>query len=243
MNEMARNAGDAPQFLRTQRPERRNVRWGHPLGYIIAMLPQAIEDALARVELRPGNRILDYGCAEQPYRDCFAPELHYIGADLPGNPLASLEIRPGQPLDLETGSVDLVLSSQVLEHVTDPAAYLRECRRVLRPGGRLVLSTHGIMPLHRDPVDYWRWTCDGLRHAIAAAGFDVDELRGVMGLGATGVQLFQDATILRLPRRLWRPYAWVMQGLARWVDRLIDRDSRDLNALVFVVLATRSEDA
>lgn len=230
---------DPSQFLRVTRPERRNVRWGHPLAFIIHALPRAIEHALATLSLPSGARVLDYGCAEQPYRDRFGPDVEYIGADLPGNPLAQLEIHPDTPLELGDACMDLVLSSQVLEHVADPAAYLRECTRVLKSGGRLVLSTHGIMLLHRDPIDYWRWTCDGLRHVVTQAGLRVDELRGVMGMGATGVQLFQDATIVRLPHRLWRPYAWLLQGIAGWVDRYIDRDSRDQNAMVFVITATK----
>lgn len=44
-------------------------------------------------------------------------------------------------LPLRTGSVDLVVSLQVVEHLWDLPAFLHECRRVLRPAGRLVLTT------------------------------------------------------------------------------------------------------
>ena len=57
-----------------------------------------------------------------------------------------------------TTSFDAVLSTQVLEHVADPGALPAERFRVLRPGGRLLLSTHGIFVYHPDPDDYWRWT-------------------------------------------------------------------------------------
>lgn len=227
-----------PQFLRTTRPERRNARWGHPLAYIIEELPRAIEGAIDRLAIPEEATVLDFGCAEQPYRASLPADVRYLGADLPGNPLAELTIRPGEPLDLAAGSADVVLSSQVLEHVVDPAGYLRECHRVLAPDGHLLLSTHGLMPLHRDPIDYWRWTCDGLRHVLAEAGFEVDAFEGVMGMAATGVQLFQDATIVRLPRRLWRPYAAILQGIARLADRRTSRESRAQNAMVYLVTAT-----
>ncbi len=47
----------------------------------------------------------------------------------------------GMALPFTSGSFDLVLSHAVIEHVPDPDLYLRECRRVLAPGGRMYLST------------------------------------------------------------------------------------------------------
>jgi SAM-dependent methyltransferase len=73
----------------------------------------------------------------------------------------------------EAGDYDFVLSSQVLEHVLDPAVYLSECFRVLKPGGKLLVTTHGTFWDHACPHDYWRWTAYGLRQAVENAGFGV----------------------------------------------------------------------
>jgi SAM-dependent methyltransferase len=55
------------------------------------------------------------------------------------------------------GKYDVVAMSQVIEHVPDPAALLKECRRVLRPGGRLVLSTPNARSVaHRVYGRHWR---------------------------------------------------------------------------------------
>jgi hypothetical protein len=131
-----------------------------------------------------------------------------------------------------------VLSTQVLEHVADPALYLSECLRVLRPRGRL-LSTHGIMVYHPDPVDYWRWTCAGLRRAVEDAGFEVVRFEGIMGLAATGLQLIQDATYYYLPRFLRPGFALYLQTLIAVVDRVESWGGRELNALVFAVVARK----
>lgn len=48
------------------------------------------------------------------------------------------------PLDLEDGSVDVVLLCEVIEHLYDPDAVIRECRRILRKGGTLVLTTPNL---------------------------------------------------------------------------------------------------
>ena len=132
-----------------------------------------------------------------------------------------------------------MLSTQVLEHVRDPQVYLAECMRVLRPGGRLLLSTHGIMVYHPDPVDYWRWTGEGLKRAVEQAGFKVVRFEGIMGLGATGVQLVQDSLYWRLPRRMQPVFAFVMQRLARLLDRHESDESRRLNSLVFALVAEK----
>lgn len=228
---------EAPVF-HAQRPQdlRRATPW-HRMSHIVAELPRTI--AALRTELGEPGRVLDYGCAELPYRHLFAPDVDYLAADLPGNPDATLHVAADGTVPVADRSVDVVLSTQVLEHVEDPGVYLAECARVLAPGGRLLLSTHGLMVYHPDPDDYWRWTCAGLRCAVERAGFTIVRFEGIMGLTATGLQLVQDAWYWRLPRPLRAPFALVMQTLAKLGDRLEPRDARQLNALVFALVAER----
>ena len=142
-------------------------------------------------------------------------------------------------MPLPDDSVDAVMSTQVLEHVTDPARYLGECFRVLKPGGRLLLSTHGIFIYHPDPVDLWRWTSGGMRYVIERGGVRGGELEGIIGLLATGIQLVQDAVYWRLPRPLRPVLALILQTAAVVADRLEGQGSRDMNAQVFGVVAAK----
>lgn len=66
----------------------------------------------------------------------------------------------------EAGSFDAVFLMEVLEHVHDPALALAEIRRVLAPGGLLVLSTPFVFEIHEAPHDYYRFTEHGLRHLL-----------------------------------------------------------------------------
>jgi SAM-dependent methyltransferase len=226
-----------PRFL-AERPHdlRRFVPW-HRLAHVVRVLPRRLEALARELGVGPGDRVLDYGCADVPYRRFFPAGCEYIAADLAGNPEATTLLREDGTVPVADGSVDAVISTQVLEHVADPARYLRECRRVLRPGGGLLLSTHGLMVWHPDPVDLWRWTCDGLRRQVEDAGFEVVRFEGVMGLGATGVQLLQDAWYWRVPRPVRPLLAFVLQSVAALLDRVEAQESKDMNALVFALVA------
>ncbi len=174
-----------------------------------------------------------------PYRGMFSRDVDYVGADLPGNPGAKVLLNPDGTLPVADQTCDAVLSTQVLEHVLDPERYLAECFRVLRPGGRLLLSTHGVFAYHPDPMDLWRWTGEGLRRQVQAPGFEVLRVEGVIGLAATGLQLFQDALSYRVPKRCVPWLAFVLQKVIAFVDRFETAQSLGYNAQVFVVVAGR----
>jgi SAM-dependent methyltransferase len=217
----------------------RTSRRSHPLAYIIRELPNRLETLSRKLNCPPGGRVLDYGCADVPYRHFFGADVDYLAADLPGNPDATLLLNSDGTVPVEDESVDIVLSTQVLEHVADPALYLSECRRVLRPNGRMLLSTHGFMVYHPDPVDFWRWTSAGLREAVTREGLRVIAFEGIMGLPASGLQLVQDGFLYRVPVRLRGSFAYVMQRVIAFVDHHEPRDARDVNALVFALVAEK----
>jgi SAM-dependent methyltransferase len=118
---------------------------------------------------------LDFGCGGSPYRPLFAGASRYLRADLAGENL-DLTVKPREPLALASASVNGVLSTQVLEHVRDVDWYLAECHRVLAPGGRLILSTHGTWVDHFWPQDYRRWTATGVRSELTRHGFIVRDV-------------------------------------------------------------------
>ena len=223
---------DRPTDIRQARP------W-HRYAHHVNTLPRRLEELVPDLRLGRGDRVLDYGCADAPYRGFFPRGVEYVGADLEGNLDAALVLNSDGTVPAPDASFDAVMSTQVLEHVADPVLYLSECYRVLRPGGRLLLSTHGIFVYHPDPVDLWRWTCSGLQKAVVDAGFEVRRFEGIIGLAATGIQLVQDSVYHHLPGRTKALFALAMQSLIRLADRLTSRRSRELNAQVFALIAEK----
>src|SRR5262249_9447901 len=115
--------------------------------------------------------VVDVGCDCKPYLPLFAPYARrYVGSDVARTRPQVDVVGSASTIPFADGCADAVLCSQVLEHVPDPMAALHEIARVLKPGGRVFLSTHGNFIYHPHPTDYWRWTQDGLRKLFEDSG-------------------------------------------------------------------------
>jgi SAM-dependent methyltransferase len=156
-------------------------RFWHHDWHHLTRLRLGIEDALRRASLpKEGQRVLDMGCGNRPYERIFRQKgCDYVACDIDGN--VDVRIEPGRPLPLPDASADGVVSFQVLEHVWDLDWYLGECHRLLKPGGWLLLSTHGTWLYHPHPTDFRRWTRDGLLAELDERGFSVEHVTPVQG--------------------------------------------------------------
>ena len=226
------------------KPGLSHSRYVH-LKLLLRNIEQIVEDYIKKV---PDQVLGDIGCGEVPYKPMIAPYVKdYIGIDLPGNPKAqSFVDLATNRCDLPDDHCDIVWSVQVLEHVADPQRYLQECRRILKPGGKLILCTHGHWMYHPDPIDFWRWTCEGLKKTVEEQGFIVQRQWGMMNLMSMGIQLFQDAglRLLPLPNFMRKPFQFVMQRCIGLSEKIVSRSKTaraytDKDACVFFIVATK----
>jgi ubiquinone/menaquinone biosynthesis C-methylase UbiE len=150
--------------------------------------------ALAPDALRPGARVLDIGCgtgvllarllAREPSLRCvgvdLTPQMLTVAADRLG-PRVPLVLGSGAALPIADASCDVVVSTSALHYLPDPARLVAEARRVLVPGGQLVVSDWcaefatmralGIVltALNRGHEEVW--TTTACVRAFEAAGF------------------------------------------------------------------------
>lgn len=225
--------------------------WRHD-AYTLRQLQGALERCIVVLSndgvLRRGkSRIVDLGAGDVPYRPLFAPHsAEYVACDISPGADIDLVFREGDALPLETGSVDCVVSFQVLEHVWDLDAYLGECRRLLAPDGRLLVSTHGTWLYHPHPGDYRRWTRDGLCRELEARGFEVMRVDAVVGPLAWTTQFRTFAyhhVLSRIgwPGRLAASALCLAMHLRMWLeDRITPRYLRETNAAIYCILARPS---
>jgi SAM-dependent methyltransferase len=124
--------------------------------------------------------VLDVGCGRKPYRP-LTRATRYVGVDLDTpatRALAAADVYyDGRRLPFPDASFDAVLCSQVLEHVFTPEEFLREIRRVLRPGGVLLLAVPFAWDEHEQPQDFARYSSFGLRALLERNGFAVEAQR------------------------------------------------------------------
>jgi len=200
---------------------------------------------LAQNYLRQKSIILDYGCGTSPYKELFLPyAARYIKADLVDNEDADIKFGENEHLPLKDKSIDLIISTQVLEHVHRVTFYLQECKRLLKKDGILLLSTHGVWPYHPYPADYHRWTKAGLKTTLTDAGFMCLKITSVLGPFASVTQF----TLLLIAERLTGKnffskimltvFSAVGNGIIWLEDRLFPATQKS-DAAVYIVCAKR----
>jgi ubiquinone/menaquinone biosynthesis C-methylase UbiE len=130
--------------------------------------------------------VVDLGCGRGATAEVFrshSPKVRWIGVDI-GDSMEARQHRAaedpivhydGVHLPLRSGSVSLIYSHQVFEHVRYPSALLAEIARVLRPDGTLIGSTSQYEPYHSNSL--WSYTPYGFRVLAEEAGLAMEEIR------------------------------------------------------------------
>jgi SAM-dependent methyltransferase len=217
-----------------------------PSWLVLRGMAREIRHLLANPALSlRGATVLDFGCGTRPYEAWFTDAgARYQGADI--DRAHEVAIAADGTLGARDASCDLVASFQVLEHVWDVGAYLRESRRVLKPGGCLLLSTHGHWFYHPHPADYRRWTGEGLRREVEAQGFTLVEMRPVVGplAWSTVLRLFGLTYACRripLAGGAVCALAAVLGNLRAWLeDRVTPAQITAENACTYIALFRRA---
>jgi SAM-dependent methyltransferase len=195
-----------------------------PTYAVRAPLARWLRDEARRAHDDLGTyRLLDVGCGQKPYEPFFAPYVaSYVGVDPVDNPRAELK-GTVEDLPVADGSFGVVLCSQVLEHCDDPARAIAELYRATAPGGRLLLSTHGVQVYHPSPADYWRWTHAGLEKVLRDNGewasVRVSPASGTTACVAMLVNMYIDLAARRAHvGALAKPVVGALNALAEAID-------------------------
>lgn len=163
---------------------------------------------LAQAQGQP-LKILDVGSTE--INDCYRPlferpQWEYIGIDLaPGRNVHIVLSHPYQWREIKTGSMDVVISGQMLEHAEYFWITALEMARVLKPGGLICLIAPSAGPEHRYPVDCWRFYPDGMRAIAKFAHLDCLEVKTAWdNFGDHESDMWHDTVaVMRKPQRSW----------------------------------------
>lgn len=137
---------------------------------------------IKRNAVRIHGRLLDVGCGKKPYESLFVHATEYIGMDIenPGHDHSNESIDvfyDGKVFPFPANSFDSVLTNQVFEHVFNPADFMQEVSRVLKPGGYLLLSVPFAWDEHEQPFDFGRYSSFGISHIVNNSGFEIVDFK------------------------------------------------------------------
>lgn len=200
--------------------------------------------ALEQVRHHAQGDLLDIGCGSKPFAHVLEGRIRrYWGTDLTASPylggarLDAYATAEAQPF--RDASFDTALGLSMITYLPEPLRFLREVRRVLKPGGMLLLECTQMVPLHDEPHDYFRYTRYGAAYLMEQAGFEPVAFVPIGGLGSR-VGLTLIAALNRLnrgPTRILtelpvRLLYVIIQLAAEGMDRLFGDEREVLATLV-----------
>jgi 2-polyprenyl-3-methyl-5-hydroxy-6-metoxy-1,4-benzoquinol methylase len=206
---------------------------------------------------RGGGAVLDVGCGDGAFLALAQRAGWQVLGLEPDAQAAAVAQQQGVPVQvggLETlaeqqATFDVITLAHVIEHVADPVATLRDCHRLLKPGGQLWLETpnaagHGLRAFGR----HWRgleaprhlvlFTPQSLRRAVAEAGFE-----GLQHPPTPSVRRWMAERSLAIQQGRWPddtrglPWRWRLRG---WVDDWLDGPGRARGEFLTLVAHKRA---
>lgn len=201
--------------------------------FIVPLLKVAIEAQIDRLlsprQSKNAPRVLDAGCGGQPFRT----RIEKMGASyysLDVSAPAGIKVDFIAPIDekqlpesiYQRGPYDLILCSEVLEHVAEWDNAFANFYHLLAPSGHIILTCPHFFPLHEEPYDFWRPTHYAVRFFAKKHGLEVEEDEKLgSGWDVLGTLLARQSFLPRtrsFTSRAANRVCWVM---GRWLFALL----------------------
>jgi len=145
--------------------------------FLDLQVSSVVADLAPWLKERAGS-LLEVGCGDQPYRHMLPDRCAYTGLDWEGSVaefsvqrLSDVVYYKGDIFPFTDRSFDALFHTEVIEHIANYRLFLKECHRVLKPGGELMFTVPFQARFHFIPVDFWRFTKSGLELILAEAEF------------------------------------------------------------------------
>lgn len=192
-----------------------------------------------------GKKVVDLGAGGRK----IAPWVTTVDAvNFPNTDVVCDFINGKTPFDPD--SVDLIVSTGVLEHVEDDRVFIGEIRRILKPGGTVHIELPFLQQYHEDPIDCRRLTLPGLKLFLQQNGFRVQEHGVHIGPTVTILTLISYYIDLILNgrsifRKIISNMSFIMFSTIFWPARYLDCwliTKSNAHRLAFGVYATATKD-
>jgi SAM-dependent methyltransferase len=158
--------------------------------------------------IKTNDFILDIGSKKSPYRK-YINSKYYYSTDVDySNDITFVSNIYNLPL--KENSFDIILFTEVLEHLSEPGKAIENIYKVLKPNGKMVLTTRFCYPYHPDPKDFFRFTKDGLVY-LTQRFSEVE----IIGHGSSMQLLFYILSKNKFFRVILLPVSYLIAKLSR----------------------------
>jgi SAM-dependent methyltransferase len=148
-----------------------------PITNAAYLLRRRLLQAIVRHVPALSGSMMDFGCGSKPYKSLFSVS-EYIGVDFQGqghsheNEVIDV-FYDGHHLPFEDNRFDSIFSSEVFEHVFNLEEMIKELNRVLKPGGKMLVTCPFAICEHEAPNDFARYSSYGLKDLLERNGFEI----------------------------------------------------------------------
>lgn len=149
------------------------------LSHRFYFIRKGLLEAIQKYSPSLKGKLLDFGCGSKPYRSLFKVD-EYVGLDFEktGHDHSQEQIDvfyDGKKIPFDDAYFESILCSEVAEHLFDLPSVLAEMNRVLKKGGKLLLTCPFVWGEHEVPYDFARYTQFALKDMVEKCGFRLVE--------------------------------------------------------------------
>jgi SAM-dependent methyltransferase len=209
-----------------------------------------VEDIVKEVLLkyykkREKLKILDVGCGNKPYKriiENYCQVEEYIGIDYYNAKYADIELDLNkEKIPFPDDYFDLILCTDVLEHLYNPIFVINEMRRVVKNNGFLIISTPFLFPIHDKNYDYFRYTDLFYKRLFDEFGDEIILIKKSNSLFSFPLLIFANFLGgLILPKSPIYPIFWVfIRILDKLSNKLLKNIFANSSYYIHIVLAIK----
>lgn len=169
--------------------------------------------------------LLDLGCGPVPYYELYKPLVsENICVDYPASPYTTefldhpVDLNAVARLPFEDDRFDSILATELIAHVHRPDVLMSEVARVLRPGGKAIITTTFINWMGEYPYEYSHQSGPGLRQLAQSASLEVVHLESYGGHADVFMDTLNKFMHSGIPNRLFLAFAAMLE-LTGWPER------------------------
>lgn len=187
----------------------------------------------------PLGDTLDLGCGNRAYLPWLARARSYVGVDIDAIDSMPDITASAMALPFADRCFDTVVSFQVFEHLRQPWHAWHEIARVLRTGGRAIVTTHQAFRVHEAPFDYFRYTRYGLASLAQDAGLEVAVIEAHGGVWAMAGQALLTSFMSEMPGY---SYPWLRPMILTWNLSIVMADALwqdQMDTMNYLIIAVK----